>query len=139
MAGRGICLETSDRVKLANGGSITSGQILQVIGLFIVGLLLGRLGFFRQPNNFRLQRLVGLIGSVVAAVILFAVHRTITKFGSGPFFWTDILVTGWLNLACTSISVLVFVAIWRVRVARTGRPHDADIICRPIASARKRR
>lgn len=103
-----------------------SGRIMQVIGLFIVGLLLGRLGFFRHPNNFRLQRLVGLIGSVVAAVILFAVHRTITKFGSGPFFWADILVTSWLNLAFTSISVLVFVAIWQL---------GGDLMLRPLSPA----
>ena len=90
-----------------------TGRIMQVIGLFIMGLLLGRFSFFHHPNKFRWQRMMGLVGSAAAAIILLAVHRTIARFGSGPFFWIDVLISGWFNLACTAISLLVIVACWQ--------------------------
>jgi uncharacterized protein len=103
-----------------------TGRIMQVMGLFIVGLLLGRFGFFHHPNKFRWQRMMALLGSVAAAVVLLAVHRTIARFGSGPSFWTDVLVSGWFNLACTAISLLVFVAFWQA---------GGEFVLRPLSPA----
>lgn len=51
--------------------TLESGRALQMLGLFIVGLVLGRVGFFSDPDRFKLTRRVVLGVAVVLAVPLF--------------------------------------------------------------------
>lgn len=47
-----------------------SGRLSQILGLSLIGLCLGRIGFFSQPERFGRVRLIGLILSLIAALIL---------------------------------------------------------------------
>lgn len=49
---------------------IESGRIMQMFGLFIIGLVLGRIGFFARPGDFRVQRRWLLVGSLLAWAVL---------------------------------------------------------------------
>ena len=46
---------------------VESGRGLQLIGLFIVGLILGRIGFFTQPEKFVRARVSALVIAIAAA------------------------------------------------------------------------
>lgn len=51
---------------------LQSGRCTQILGLFIIGLLLGRIGFFSQPERYAApRRVIGLIALAVWAAIFF--------------------------------------------------------------------
>jgi uncharacterized protein len=47
---------------------IETGRVMQLIGLFLIGLVLGRSGFFAAPEKFTLQRHIGLIVAIICAI-----------------------------------------------------------------------
>lgn len=55
---------------------IESGRMAQIAGLYLIGLVLGRIGFFSTPQKFRVQRLVAMGLAVIAWLALY--------FGRGP-------------------------------------------------------
>src|SRR5205085_7605190 len=65
---------------------IESGRLVQMLGLFIVGLVLGRVGFFADPNAFKRQRRRALAISLVLSVPLyfFAPSELDTFVAAGP-------------------------------------------------------
>lgn len=44
-----------------------SGRLSQILGLSLIGLVLGRIGFFREPSRFSGARLTGLVCALIAA------------------------------------------------------------------------
>jgi len=44
------------------------GRIFQILGLFLTGLMLGRAGFFSEPEKFNLSRRLGFIVALAVAV-----------------------------------------------------------------------
>lgn len=55
---------------------IETGRIFSILGLFLIGLLLGRIGFFDRPERFESQRRVAL---AILALVAVATH-----FGAEP-------------------------------------------------------
>jgi uncharacterized protein len=51
--------------------TLESGRAVQMLGLFMVGLVLGRVGFFTDPDRFKLQRRIVLAVAVALAWPLF--------------------------------------------------------------------
>src|SRR5581483_998404 len=95
---------------------IESGRTAQMLGLFIIGLVLGRVGFFANPDVFKAKRRWLLGAALVLSLLLFfyapgELERLVAK---GPV--RDSLHTAldtWTGLAVMSAEVLVFVELFQ--------------------------
>ncbi|MFT4089668.1 MAG: DUF418 domain-containing protein [Asticcacaulis sp.] len=56
---------------------LESGRMTQITGLFIIGLVLGRIGFFHRPEAFNRQRRAALAACVVAWCLLYFNETTL--------------------------------------------------------------
>ncbi|MFZ0267410.1 DUF418 domain-containing protein [Caulobacter sp.] len=92
---------------------IETGRCVQVLGLFLVGLVLGRIGFFADPGRFRRGRVMALVSVVLFAAVCHVIKAKTAGPSSGPVFWTNMLAGGWFTLSCMAASVLIFVWLWR--------------------------
>jgi uncharacterized protein len=98
-----------------------TGRILQILGLFLCGLLLGRIGFFGDPDRYRRSRRLALAGAAaVAAIILagqgLAAERLGLAAGTGQLRALDFLLASYKDLALTAFSALLLVELWQSRV-----------------------
>jgi len=91
---------------------IETGRIFQVVGLYLVGLVVGRAGFFADPEKFRRIRHRALAIALVAVVPLGFIRVETCCHSRGPIYWTNILFSGWNDLAGTTIVLLLFVQLW---------------------------
>ena len=95
---------------------VESGRIAQMLGLFIVGLVLGRLSFFASPDRFKVKRRWALAVAFLLSLLLYfyapdALDEAIAK---GPV--RNILHTAldtWIGLAVMTTEVLAFVELFR--------------------------
>ncbi len=55
-----------------------SGRLSQILGLSLIGMVLGRIGFFREPARFSGERLTGLIIALISAIGLYFSRESIT-------------------------------------------------------------
>lgn len=92
---------------------IDTGRCVQVLGLFLIGLVLGRIGFFADLGRFRRGRTIALIAVVLFAAVCYGLKGKTGGHESGPVFWTNMLVGGWFDLSCMAASVLIFILLWR--------------------------
>jgi uncharacterized protein len=93
---------------------IETGRCVQVLGLFLVGLVLGRIGFFADPGRFRRGRTIALVAVVLFAALCHVLKTRTTGHDGGPVFWANMLAGGWFDLSCMAASVLIFVQLWLV-------------------------
>jgi uncharacterized protein len=93
---------------------IETGRCVQVLGLFLTGLVLGRIGFFADPGRFRRGRTIALVAVVLFAAACHVLKAKTAGHDSGPVFWVNMLAGGWFDLSCMAASVLIFVWLWRV-------------------------
>jgi len=100
---------------------IDTGRCLQVLGLFLIGLVLGRIGFFIDPARFRRGRLIGLVVSVGLMAGLYLVRMRTSAVPTGPIHWIDSILGGWQNLAAMALSVLLFILLWQAGADRLLR------------------
>jgi len=91
---------------------IETGRIVQILGLYLVGLVLGRVGFFVTPERFRRTRLLVLIAAILLIFPLSYARGLACCHNRGPAYWTDVMVSGWIDLAGMAITLLLFVQIW---------------------------
>jgi len=91
---------------------IETGRIVEILGLYLIGLVLGRVRFFAEPERFARMRWLGLIAAVVLIVPLSYLRPLACCHSRGPFYWTDVMVSGWIDLAGMAISMLLFVQFW---------------------------
>lgn len=87
-----------------------SGRFVQLFALFLIGLLLGRIGFFENPIKFKKAIKRGLFISVLAGIVLYFI---ISGIGSSDFSGTqkmlfNDLIGSYYNLACTSVILAAF-------------------------------
>lgn len=113
---------------------LESGRVVQIFGLYLTGMVLGRIGFFARLDEFARARWVAL-GIAVAAAL--AAH-----YGRTPVFgWFaaqghpehvrrlfDMMLASWFDIACTFAWLLIVIALYRgparrllVPLAWTGR------------------
>lgn len=55
-----------------------SGRLSQILGLSLIGLCLGRIGFFSAPERFGRARLIGFVVSLIAALVLWHVRGALS-------------------------------------------------------------
>jgi uncharacterized protein len=107
---------------------LESGRVMHIFGLFLLGLILGRTGFFAAPERFaRVRRwalglalLLGIGLSLGAGVIVEGVG-----FGAAqamPKAALHDLLDAWRDLAWTAVSGLVVIAVWQSRTRALLRP-----------------
>jgi uncharacterized protein len=95
---------------------LEAGRLPQMLGLFIVGLVLGRIGFFRNPEAFKVKRRWALAVSVVLSILLY--------FYAGQFL-DDLMADGavrknlhriletWVGLSVMSAQMLLFIELFQ--------------------------
>lgn len=107
---------------------IEYGRLVQILGLFLLGMVLGRIGFFGRLGEFRRQRAIALgIAIVVAVALHFGREPLRLAFATlhyGPAaeraFWT--LTGGWLDLAGTAFWALLLMALYDSRLRPLVHP-----------------
>ena len=100
---------------------INTGRCLQVLGLFLVGLVLGRMGFFTDPARYRRGRTVALVLSAGLMAGLYLLRMQTSSVSTGPLHWIDSILGGWQNLAAMAMSVLLFTLLWQAGADRLLR------------------
>jgi uncharacterized protein len=95
-----------------------SGRLSQILGLSVIGLVLGRTGFFREPERYRNMRIVGLLASLLAVVALSwsGTHLATLVPATGTVtmphrLWGSML-SGWNDLAIMSSLFFGFTALY---------------------------
>ena len=97
---------------------IETGRILQVIGLFLVGMQLARSGVFAAPARFTRVLAGALAVALVALAPLLLARAETCCHSTGPIYWTNILVSGWIDLAGTAIAFVLFAGLWALGSGR---------------------
>lgn len=100
-----------------------SGRMSQILGLFVLGLILGRTGFFAAEDRHARTRRIAIVAVLVA---IFAARwlRNLpaeTLFGAdlGGAAWVwGMASSAWVDLGWTILSVLLFVEVWRLLKGR---------------------
>ena len=97
----------------------------QLFGLFLAGLVLGRMGFFVRPLQFIRLRKNLLIGAILGAIVFYALQKylagpakTFWPEGSIAKFYLDEWVGGNFCLAFMMILVLGFMAIYQTPIGK---------------------
>lgn len=97
---------------------LVSGRISQIFGLYIVGLLLGRINFFSRLAELRRARALGL---VAALAVMLALHfartpliASVLDAGAGPEAGgiLSAILEGWEDLAATACWALAICVLW---------------------------
>lgn len=101
---------------------VESGRGLQLIGLFLIGLVLGRIGFFTQPEKFASARAKALAIALFATGIFYFAERYLKQLPASVFqeqglakMYVEQLVGSYLSTAVMASLVLLFVQayLWR--------------------------
>ncbi|WOI54768.1 DUF418 domain-containing protein [Parvularcula sp. LCG005] len=107
----------------------TSGRMMQIVGLFILGLVLGRIGFFAQLDRHVTSRRILLGLFLLLGFGLEALTGSVTQMvpaGPDGFArqWFGQIWGSYHKLAFTGAQVILFVEVWRLvpRVMQTLAP-----------------
>lgn len=95
---------------------LEAGRVAQMLGLFIVGLVLGRIGFFAEPDRFkRMRRLSLVVALLVSPVLYFWAYGWLdASVAEGPV--RDSLrsaLDNWTGLAITIAQLLLFIELFQ--------------------------
>ena len=104
------------------------GRMVQILGLYLLGLVLGRTDFFGNLAKSRGWRRPALLGALVAAVLLFLTREPLRLWFSGLHyglgadraFWA--LLNLWLDLAGTTFWALLVIALYDGPARRLVQP-----------------
>jgi uncharacterized protein len=98
---------------------LETGRVTQIMGLFLVGLVLGRIGFFADPNRFTKQRRIMLAVSTLVWALLFfnrpGLADAFAPAGGVPAVRQNVdwLLDAWSALALLTVQVLLLVEIYQ--------------------------
>lgn len=100
-----------------------SGRMSQILGLFVLGLILGRVGFFTAGDRFarprRIAIVVVLVATLAARWLKNLPASSLFGEGLGGAGWVWGMTTGaWFDLGGTVLSILLFVEAWRALKGR---------------------
>lgn len=87
-----------------------TGRFVQLFSLFLVGLFLGRIGFFENPSKYKIVIKRVLILSIGTGIIFHILMQSIgaSSFtGSQKMLFND-LVKSYYNLSCTFVILAIF-------------------------------
>ena len=101
---------------------LDTGRIGEIVGLFLVGLVLGRSGFFARPEDFRRSRRIALAGALLVSILLsWAKPALLDWLPAEPAAARqnlDWILTGWIALAVMTVQAVLFVELHQ----SVGRP-----------------
>ncbi|UWX04802.1 DUF418 domain-containing protein [Pseudoxanthomonas sp. NC8] len=95
-----------------------SGRLSQILGLSLIGMLLGRIGFFSRPRDFARARIVGVLVALAVAVALHFLREPIaalvpaTEAMFMPRALANALLGSLSDLAVMAVLMLGFVALY---------------------------
>ncbi|MDG1825569.1 MAG: DUF418 domain-containing protein [Henriciella sp.] len=97
---------------------IESGRVSQILGLFIFGQVLGRIGFFRNPQRFRRETIgIFLLTTIITFILLNWHSQLVSLFQASEAGSTDIyvdhLLKSWSDSTFMAAQVAAFVLIWQ--------------------------
>jgi len=98
----------------------------QLFGLFLVGLVLGRLGFLVHPEQFKRLRKTLFLFAIPGAIVFFSLQQYLSApevkalwpQGSMAKWYLDELVSGYFCLAFMTILVVVFIAAYQRQIGQ---------------------
>jgi uncharacterized protein len=104
------------------------GRMVQILGLYLLGLVLGRKDFFGSLAKSRSWRRLALLGAALVAVLLFIAREPLRAWFSGLHFglgadrafWA--LLNLWLDLAGTAFWALLVIALYDGPARRLVQP-----------------
>ncbi|HEY5808300.1 MAG TPA: DUF418 domain-containing protein [Povalibacter sp.] len=79
---------------------LDSGRLMQLSGMFMWGLLLGRIGFFVHPDQYRKQRHWGLALTLIAAIVFYVLKVRVQPLAQ--------LFDNYFSAALVAFGVLLF-------------------------------
>lgn len=98
----------------------------QLFGLFLIGLVFGRMGFLVNPISYTRLRKIMFAIAIIAAIIFFALQQYLATESVKAFWpadsiakwYLDELVGGYFCLAFMTILVLSFIAIYQKQIGQ---------------------
>jgi uncharacterized protein len=96
-----------------------SGRLVQILGLFLLGMVLGRIGFFARPEAFARGRWIALACAAGAALLLYFLRDDAARWfaaqghGDAANRIFGGILGSWLELAGTFTWALLLIAIHR--------------------------
>lgn len=98
---------------------VESGRGLQLIGLFLLGLVLGRIGFFTQADKFDRHRIKALGIALLATILLYALDKYLAQLPDTIFqekgmakWYLQQAIGSYLSTAVMASLVLLFVQFY---------------------------
>ena len=98
---------------------VESGRGVQLAGLFIVGLVLGRIGFFTRIERFAKARIIALIIALAATVLFYFVESDIKQLPADIFqpkgmakMYLEQIAASYLSTAIMAALVLSFIQLY---------------------------
>jgi uncharacterized protein len=107
---------------------IESGRVMHIFGLFLLGLILGRTGFFAAPERFARLRWWALgIALAIGAALSLGGNAAVDSLGFGadqamPRAALRDLLGAYRDLAWTAVSGLAVIALWQSAARPLLRP-----------------
>jgi uncharacterized protein len=99
---------------------IESGRIMQIFGLFLTGLILGRIGFFAAPERFVRRCWIALAIALAAGAALSLWGDRLAALRPSP--WAGLAVGSFRDLAWTAVTGLALVGLWQTGLRPLLRP-----------------
>ncbi|MFT4074840.1 MAG: DUF418 domain-containing protein [Asticcacaulis sp.] len=96
----------------------SSGRLSQIMGLSLIGLVLGRIDFFRQPQKFAWARMIGFLIAAVCTIALYANKAKLIALVPGsdkmimPHSLWNTMVASWLDLSLTAVLMFGFLCLY---------------------------
>lgn len=96
------------------GWMFYNGRYLQLVALFIIGLVVGRNGYFENITKYKKEALKYLILSIAIVLFFFLLEKIITlgQFTSAQKTLLHNLIHSFTNLAYTSVIIFTFIVLY---------------------------
>lgn len=99
-----------------------TGRLTQIMGLFLVGLVLGRIGFFSSPGNYRKARRIALLVAAALSLFLWFLGGPLLDRIAGQESPARIHVQWaldcWTNLSILAVQLLLFIELFQAPARR---------------------
>lgn len=96
---------------------VETGRLAQIIGLFLVGLVLGRIRFFREMDRYRRERRTALLMAIVASLLFWfagpVLLDRIAPLDSASRPHLQWSLDSWTALSIMTVQVLLFVELFQ--------------------------
>lgn len=106
---------------------IRSGRIFVTLGLFILGLVVGRIRLFHSLERYQNKLYIGAVVAAVALFALYLVQPYVPRSNSDTF-------DGWISMPVTNLINLLTAYLWIVFIVWAYRSEIVQMMLRPVVS-----